>query len=173
MPLTFNSFVCLTHVHAQFYFIWCVLLWYSNQVRNPGRRPINFFYNLHFLFAISLIPSQIYPFYASRTLWYRNNIFINIEFYLFVIQFFETLRYTLIFMTQFLVFVFRYRTNKWYNLQLNNSSTSYYFVCISHYENMPIQTYWKNYHQKKKKKKKKNENFQIKILRFFIFLLKT
>ena len=35
-----------------------------------------------------------------------------------------------------------------------------------HYENKPIQIYWKFYHQK-------NENFQIKILIFFIFLLKT
>ena len=35
-----------------------------------------------------------------------------------------------------------------------------------HYENTPIQIYWKFYHQK-------NENFQIKILIFFIFLLKT
>ena len=31
-----------------------------------------------------------------------------------------------------------------------------------HYENMPIQIYWKFYHQKKKKKKKKNENLQLK-----------
>ena len=30
-----------------------------------------------------------------------------------------------------------------------------------YYENMPIQIYWKFYHQKKKKKKK-NEIFQIK-----------
>ena len=37
----------------------------------------------------------------------------------------------------------------------------------NHYENMPIQIYCKFYHQKK------NENFQIKILIFFIFLLKT
>ena len=37
---------------------------------------------------------------------------------------------------------------------------------MSHYENMPIQIYWKSYHQK-------NEYFQIKILIFFIFLLKT
>ena len=35
-----------------------------------------------------------------------------------------------------------------------------------HYENTPIQTYRKIYHQK-------NEKFQIKILIFFIFLLKT
>ena len=35
-----------------------------------------------------------------------------------------------------------------------------------HYENKPIQIYWKFYHQK-------NENFRIKILIFFIFLLKT
>ena len=35
-----------------------------------------------------------------------------------------------------------------------------------HYENMPIQVYWKFNHQK-------NENFQIKNLIFFIFLLKT
>ena len=34
-----------------------------------------------------------------------------------------------------------------------------------HYENTPIQIYWKFYH-------KNNENFQIKILIFFIFLLK-
>ena len=33
-----------------------------------------------------------------------------------------------------------------------------------HYENTPIQVYWKFYHQKKKKKKKKKESFQIKIL---------
>ena len=31
---------------------------------------------------------------------------------------------------------------------------------------MPIQTYWKIYHPK-------NETFQIKILIFFVFLLKT
>ena len=37
----------------------------------------------------------------------------------------------------------------------------------SHYDNTPIQMYWKFYNQKKK------ENFQIKILIFFIFLLKT
>ena len=35
-----------------------------------------------------------------------------------------------------------------------------------HYENMPIQIYWKFYHQK-------NENFQINILIFFLFLLKN
>ena len=35
-----------------------------------------------------------------------------------------------------------------------------------HYENMPIQIYWKFYNQK-------DENFQIKILICFIFLLKT
>ena len=35
-----------------------------------------------------------------------------------------------------------------------------------HYENTLIQIYWKFYSQKK-------ENFQIKILIFFIFLLKT
>ena len=35
-----------------------------------------------------------------------------------------------------------------------------------HYENTPIQIFWKFYNQKK-------ENFQIKILIFFIFLLKT
>ena len=35
-----------------------------------------------------------------------------------------------------------------------------------HYENMPSQIYWKFYHQK-------NENFEIKILIFFLFLLKT
>ena len=35
-----------------------------------------------------------------------------------------------------------------------------------HYENIPIQIYWKFYNQKR-------ENFQIKILIFFIFLLKT
>ena len=35
-----------------------------------------------------------------------------------------------------------------------------------HYENTPIQIYWKFHHQK-------NENFQIKILIFFIFLLKA
>ena len=34
-----------------------------------------------------------------------------------------------------------------------------------HYENKPIEIYWKFYH-KKKKKKKKNENFQIKMLMF-------
>ena len=37
---------------------------------------------------------------------------------------------------------------------------------IFHYENTPIQIYWKFHHQK-------TENFQIKILIFFIFLLKT
>ena len=35
-----------------------------------------------------------------------------------------------------------------------------------HYENKPIQIYWKFYHQK-------NENFQIKIMIFFLFLLKN
>ena len=30
-----------------------------------------------------------------------------------------------------------------------------------HYENIPIQVYWKFYHQNKKKKKK-NESFQVK-----------
>ena len=39
-------------------------------------------------------------------------------------------------------------------------------VRVLHYENTPIQIYWKFCHQK-------NENFQIKILIFFIFLLKT
>ena len=34
-----------------------------------------------------------------------------------------------------------------------------------HYENTPIQIYWKFYHQK-------NENLQIEILLFFIILLK-
>ena len=43
----------------------------------------------------------------------------------------------------------------------------FYVVCLIHYENMPIQIYWKFYNQKE-------ENFQIKILIFFyIFLLKT
>ena len=37
---------------------------------------------------------------------------------------------------------------------------------IIHYENMPIQIYWKFYHQK-------NENFQIKNSDIFLFLLKT
>ena len=37
---------------------------------------------------------------------------------------------------------------------------------IKHYENTPIQIYWKFHHQK-------NKSFQIKILIFFIFLLKT
>ena len=37
---------------------------------------------------------------------------------------------------------------------------------LKHYENTPIQIYGKFYHQK-------NENFQIKILIFFTFLLKT
>ena len=41
-----------------------------------------------------------------------------------------------------------------------------YLPFRSHYENMPIQIYWKFYNQKE-------ENFQIKILIFFIFLLKT
>ena len=36
-----------------------------------------------------------------------------------------------------------------------------------HYENTPIQIYWKLYNQKKKKKKKKKENFQIKISDIF------
>ena len=36
----------------------------------------------------------------------------------------------------------------------------------AHYENMPIQIFWKFYNQKE-------ENFQIKILIFFKFLLKT
>ena len=35
-----------------------------------------------------------------------------------------------------------------------------------HYENKPIQVYWKFYNQK-------IENFQIKILIFFLFLLKN
>ena len=37
---------------------------------------------------------------------------------------------------------------------------------VSHYVNMPIQIYWKFYHQKRK-------NFILKNLIFFIFLLKT
>ena len=37
------------------------------------------------------------------------------------------------------------------------------FSSRNHYENKPIQIYWRFYHKKKKKKKKKNENFQIKI----------
>ena len=37
---------------------------------------------------------------------------------------------------------------------------------IYHYENTPIQIYWKFYHQK-------NENFQIQNLIFFLFLLKN
>ena len=37
---------------------------------------------------------------------------------------------------------------------------------ILHYENKPIQVYWKFYNQK-------IENFQIKILIFFLFLLKN
>ena len=37
---------------------------------------------------------------------------------------------------------------------------------MPHYENIPIQIYWKFYHQKMK-------NFRYKILIFFIFLLKT
>ena len=37
---------------------------------------------------------------------------------------------------------------------------------VYHYENTPIQIYWKFYHQK-------NENFQIKNLIFFLFLLKN
>ena len=41
-------------------------------------------------------------------------------------------------------------------------------VLQSHYENKPIQIYWKFYHQKKK-----TENFQIKILTFFLFLLQN
>ena len=39
-------------------------------------------------------------------------------------------------------------------------------VTTYHYENTPIQIYWKFYNQNR-------ENFQIKILIFFIFLLKT
>ena len=39
----------------------------------------------------------------------------------------------------------------------------------SHYEDTPIQIHWKFYYQKKKK----NENFEINILIFFKFLLKT
>ena len=39
-------------------------------------------------------------------------------------------------------------------------------VNAQHYEDTPIQIYWKFYYRK-------NENFQIKILIFFIFLLKT
>ena len=35
-----------------------------------------------------------------------------------------------------------------------------------HYENMPIQIYWKFYHQK-------DENLQIKFMIIFIFVLKT
>ena len=40
-----------------------------------------------------------------------------------------------------------------------------------HYKNMPIQIYWKFYHQKKKKKKKKRKS--DKNSNIFIFLLKT
>ena len=47
-----------------------------------------------------------------------------------------------------------------------------FHIHIYHYENMPIQIYYKIYHQKKKKKNP--ENFQIKkILIYFILLLKT
>ena len=40
---------------------------------------------------------------------------------------------------------------------------TFWHVRPMHYENMPIQIYWRFYRQKKKKKKKKkkkNENFQ-------------
>ena len=61
-------------------------------------------------------------------------------------------------------------------LSSNNAKTVLRFACDScfiiiygcwiHYENAPIQIYW-NFHHKK------SESFQIKILIFFIFLLKT
>ena len=41
-----------------------------------------------------------------------------------------------------------------------------FFMFPPNNENMPIQIYWKFYHQK-------NENFQIKILIVFLFLLKN
>ena len=58
------------------------------------------------------------------------------------------------------------------NLYLSDSAYTYaglahyfaYAIKAFHYESMPIQIYWKLYHQK-------NENFQIKILIFIIFLL--
>ena len=40
------------------------------------------------------------------------------------------------------------------------------FKHAQHYENTPIQIYWKFHHQK-------TESFQLKILIFFLFLLKT
>ena len=51
---------------------------------------------------------------------------------------------------------------KFYNLGAWSSSCNK----NTHYENTPIQIYWKFHHQK-------TESFQIKILIFFIFLLKT
>ena len=46
------------------------------------------------------------------------------------------------------------------------SEGTFSHVTSNHYENKPIQIYWKFYYQK-------NENFQIKILMFFFFLLKN
>ena len=48
----------------------------------------------------------------------------------------------------------------------NSSLCFIWLFVISHYENKPIQIYWKFYHQKIK-------TFQINILIFFIFLFKT
>ena len=52
----------------------------------------------------------------------------------------------------------------------NQADITEAFMSTSHYEITIMQIYRKFY---KKKKKKKHENFQIKFLIFFIFLLKT
>ena len=54
-----------------------------------------------------------------------------------------------------------------YIVNINTSYVSSFFqMFLIHYENTPIQIYFEFYHLK-------NENFRIKILIFFIYLLKT
>ena len=75
--------------------------------------------------------------------------------------------------TWYLVNRMIYDSDSWHTVQDQFVDDLINFLLNSHYENKPIQIYWKFFHQKKKKKKKKNENFLIKILIFFLFLLKT
>ena len=55
---------------------------------------------------------------------------------------------------------------KEYQFREETCSPDYSIILLCHYENKPIQVYWKFYNQK-------IENFQIKILIFFLFLLKN
>ena len=67
-----------------------------------------------------------------------------------------------------LPYLSKYLTTPFYYLSLCQISVGWVTSSVdSHYENTPIQIYWKFYQQKKK------ENFLINILIFFIFLLKT